>query len=541
MRILKKKVLVFIAICVLAIIMPSNYSVSSADNSVANKSGMEYIVLKPSLSFEEQVTKPNTIYEVKNSYDLKNKRIKIPTNCSIKFEGGSIKNGILELSSFCSIFSVGPNKPVLCNVNVELNKCCEIYNVGFLYQNLNNSIITFNYSGADSGRFHGLPNIIIQNCRFDIRNQKHKGSIFTASADVKNSNGNAAGCSGFIFENIDIYGNLGDGFVFNCIYTNSWLNDITFSNVTQFGSTCGWRFNTGHKGFMQHIAISNCSYQREPETTYAIDAKNVSDLTISGTRFWDFKEPGSSVCRFDTGCWAIFMSNMSSSDVVKPYTIVEGDIDADTHGRIYITNELVYKGNISKYLLPTNEVTLKDLYELPNGLYYLSKQNADDYRKNWGIRLGDDYKDDALLKIEKRVSCLFVEVISSKRISDKSSFNKGQIQTIAATNISNTPIKTLWNIMPSIDMVSKSQLNRIEAFEGESRLVESYNIPVWWNGKSWVEADGVRAFTKRSGTTRQRPTGDIIYIGFMFFDTSLGKPVWYKGNGIWVDASGNKN
>ena len=118
--------------------------------------------------------------------------------------------------------------------------------MGFLYLNLNNSIISFNYSAIESGRFHGLPNIIIQNCRFDIRNQKHKGSIFTASADVKNSNGNAAGCSGFIFENIDIYGNLGDGVVFNCIYTNSWLNDITFSNVTQFGSTCGWRFNTGH-------------------------------------------------------------------------------------------------------------------------------------------------------------------------------------------------------------------------------------------------------------------------------------------------------
>ena len=60
----------FIAICVLAIIMPSNYSVSSADNNVANKSGMECIVLKPSLSFEEQVTTPNTIYVVKNTFDL---------------------------------------------------------------------------------------------------------------------------------------------------------------------------------------------------------------------------------------------------------------------------------------------------------------------------------------------------------------------------------------------------------------------------------------------------------------------------------------
>ncbi len=535
----KRCILCFFIVCVFALILPTRYSVLSADNYVANRSGMEYEKLTSSLPFEDQVTKPNTIYEVRSTFDLNNKKVKIPTNCVIKIEGGSIKNGILVLSSFCSIHSVGPNKPVLCNVNVELNKCCEIDNVGFLYHNLQNSIITFNYSSVESGRFRGLPNIIIQNCRFDIRNQKHVGSIFTANADVKESNLNAAGCSGFSFSNLDIYGNLGDGFVFNSIYKNSWINDVYFSTVNQFGSICGWRFNTGHKGSMSHITITNCSYQHEQKTTYAIDAKNVYDLTISGTRFWDFKEPGSSVCRFDTGCWGIYMSNMNSSDIVKPYTIVEGEKDADTDGRIFISNELLYRGDISKFLLATDDITVKDLYKLPNGLYFLSRKTADDYRKHWGVRLGDDYKDNALLRVEKRMSCLFVEVMSSKRISETPRFNKGQMQSIATTNITDTPIKSLWNIMPSIDMVSKSQLNRIEAFEGESRLVETINKPVWWNGKEWIESDGAKAFVLRNGSSRNRPTGNDIYIGFQYFDTDLGQPIWYKGNNIWVDASGN--
>lgn len=537
----KKGLLIFIIVCAFALILPAWYSVLLADNCVANKSGMEYVVLSSSLPFEDQVTKPNTIYEVRYIYDLKNNRVKIPTNCVIKIEGGSIQNGILVLSSFCSIHSVGPNKPVLCNVNIEMNKCCEIDNVGFQYHNLRNSIITFYYSSVDSGRFRGLPNIIIQNCRFDIRNQKHEGTVFTANADVKESNLNAAGCSGFTFCNLDIYGNLGDGFVFNSIYKNSWINDVYFSTVNQFGSICGWRFNTGQKGTMQHITITNCSYQHEPETTFAIDAKNVSDLTISGTRFWDFNEPGTSVCRFDTGCWGIFMSNIKSSDIVKPYTIVEGDKDADTDGRIFISNELLYRGDISKYLLATDDVTVKDLYKLPNGLYLLSRKAAADYRNHWGIRLGDDYKDNALLRVEKRMSCLFVEVVSSKRISENPRFNKGQMQSIATTNITDTPIKSLWNIMPSIDMVSISQLNRIEAFDGESRFVETINKPVWWNGNNWVESDGVKAGVQRSGSKKQRPSGNDIYIGFQYFDSDLGKPIWYKGNGVWVDASGKTN
>lgn len=40
----------------------------------------------------------------------------------------------------------------------------------------------------------------------------------------------------------------------------------------------------------------------------------------------------------------------------------------------------------------------------------------------------------------------------------------------------------------------------------------------------------------RSGTTADRPTSGL-YTGRPYFDTTLGKPIWYEGPD-WVDATG---
>lgn len=66
--------------------------------------------------------------------------------------------------------------------------------------------------------------------------------------------------------------------------------------------------------------------------------------------------------------------------------------------------------------------------------------------------------------------------------------------------------------------------------------------------KSWFQ--GV-TFTvnamQLSGTTAQRPTGastagssPVLWVGRVYFDTTLGKPVWVKTASplVWVDATG---
>ena len=49
-------------------------------------------------------------------------------------------------------------------------------------------------------------------------------------------------------------------------------------------------------------------------------------------------------------------------------------------------------------------------------------------------------------------------------------------------------------------------------------------------------ASNILNATTLSGTTANRPT-KFLYTGRFYFDTTLGKPIWYKTAG-WVDATG---
>lgn len=42
---------------------------------------------------------------------------------------------------------------------------------------------------------------------------------------------------------------------------------------------------------------------------------------------------------------------------------------------------------------------------------------------------------------------------------------------------------------------------------------------------------------KHRGTTAERPTEGML-AGFIYFDTTIGKPIWWSGED-WVDALGN--
>lgn len=50
---------------------------------------------------------------------------------------------------------------------------------------------------------------------------------------------------------------------------------------------------------------------------------------------------------------------------------------------------------------------------------------------------------------------------------------------------------------------------------------------------NWEKVDKA---ISNSGTSAQRPT-ENLYIGQFYFDTTLSKPIWYKGDS-WVDATG---
>lgn len=66
----------------------------TAPNTTTGKLG--YKVLQGNQSFAAQVTAENTIYEIRDVFDLNSGSVTIPANCKLRFEGGRVINGTIN-------------------------------------------------------------------------------------------------------------------------------------------------------------------------------------------------------------------------------------------------------------------------------------------------------------------------------------------------------------------------------------------------------------------------------------------------------------
>lgn len=84
-------------------------------------------------------------------------------------------------------------------------------------------------------------------------------------------------------------------------------------------------------------------------------------------------------------------------------------------------------------------------------------------------------------------------------------------------------------------LISPPGTDTVDRFEGGragGRLVE---MNAGWRNFFTSVFNICNALTQ-SGTTAQRPA-TLLWTGRVFFDTTLGKPIWWKTVG-WVDAAG---
>ena len=56
-------------------------------------------------------------------------------------------------------------------------------------------------------------------------------------------------------------------------------------------------------------------------------------------------------------------------------------------------------------------------------------------------------------------------------------------------------------------------------------------------GTDWRHGTYLKIPVVHSGATADRPTTGM-QVGQMYYDTTLNKPIWYKGSSVWVDATG---
>lgn len=80
----------------LATIGNTKYKVLKFADRNYTQDGMGYVILRKNKTFAEQVTKSNTIYEIRYNFDLNGATINLPANSVLQFEGGSISNGTIN-------------------------------------------------------------------------------------------------------------------------------------------------------------------------------------------------------------------------------------------------------------------------------------------------------------------------------------------------------------------------------------------------------------------------------------------------------------
>lgn len=75
-----------------------SHAIQLADReyNTLNPDGMGYVILRKGDTFATQVTQANTIYEIRYDFDLDGDEVTIPANCVLKFEGGSLSDGIIQ-------------------------------------------------------------------------------------------------------------------------------------------------------------------------------------------------------------------------------------------------------------------------------------------------------------------------------------------------------------------------------------------------------------------------------------------------------------
>lgn len=102
---------------------PDDEDIVSVDNMLkfkdrevdaANFQSKGYVILRKNLSLvngtikniltQDMINQPNTIYEIRYDFDLNGGTINIPNDCTLKFKGGSLNNGKIDLN-YCRIIN----------------------------------------------------------------------------------------------------------------------------------------------------------------------------------------------------------------------------------------------------------------------------------------------------------------------------------------------------------------------------------------------------------------------------------------------------
>lgn len=225
--------------------------------------------------YQDMIDQPNTIYEIRYDFDLNGQEITIPEGCILKFEGGSLSNGIIkgeyENNYDLTIENFGAKCDGVTDDSDALQRYinyCTLYrdnfiklppktiavSKSFIINNINNTIKLI--GSEDSGVGSSIRNL--------NENRIYTGTIIKDINDNLNTESTLFTIIGtqndnFVCKNIKFYGNR-SGNRRRCFELNNVGYDGIIDNIEirDFWAGAIW-FDKCYDIFINNIAIKYCS------------------------------------------------------------------------------------------------------------------------------------------------------------------------------------------------------------------------------------------------------------------------------------------
>ncbi len=323
------------------------------------------IVLNNRVSLQKQMQKKNAVYIIRETFDLNGELITIPQNCTLKFEGGNLKNGTLIYNNTyidgnykicCGCKGLIANdivephmygargdgltddakaiqQSVNCGKQVLFRRGTYLISSPIVFDH-QNFIVDFNFATIkkvsklghnykyENYNYNKIPCVIL------IKPYKSNtsGHIVIKNLIIDGGKRNvgihAVWCRNVIIDNIRIY-NTTKGFVYNG-FTN------TFKNMTIWDSNDGFVITGGIATLFERCFSSKCGWRIE-------NAKGVTLLSCSSDDF----DPCYSIANSTVSMIGCTQESKGEGIVVKKSTVeMSGDYEShiydSTRGITYI-------------------------------------------------------------------------------------------------------------------------------------------------------------------------------------------------------------
>lgn len=450
------------------------------------------IVLENNKSLNQQITVENCIYVIKNDFIL-NGDLMIPANCVLEFEGGNVfGNHNIFLGRNCKIIGHGIEE-IKIGGAIYLNHKAYIGNINLVRNtSFNNAEESFVIISDEHIRYPNdgdvNTNIILDNVTINYFDNKHYD--YGNAVEIVSGNGNTndrshyKGMYNFTFSNVYVNGYFNGAFYIHAL-EDGWITALTFDRCFIERCTTGWKIDSYSSAAIEQVNITNCGIQNCDWSKYAVDCGK-AELYVNNFRTWDWwnNHNVGSPFRFTEETRKTFIDVLHES---RKY-----DLDSEHYqfnNNIHVDN-WTYDRDIERIIdLKHGFVKLITLYTLPNGTYRIPQD------KVMINALGIDANVlGGTMVVSGGMHEKLLTFVSNYTRKERVVATLAFYQTPPATEFVDYDVWTYSLTTPTLSGQSSDRPVYANETWCKGRYFFDTDLgkPIWWNGLYWVDADGKR-------------------------------------------------